>query len=288
VRYRNLCPSRLRLIIGATLATAGILAATTPAQAADPVRYQTYYSIFERGQQHIPYLDTTPYVPQGLAYWPEQDAMIVSYYHTDGGRAIIAILDRTTSTHLKTLYLDDSGHAGGLAMSGTYLWVASGTNVIRYSKATLAQSADGAQLTRDRGYTLLAGSFIEVIGDKMYVGSFDPDSSGRAYRYTLDSGQNPVYDGHSFTVPSKVQGMAITSTHFVWSRSYGRDNDSELTVDPRSGPITRTVVAPNMSEDLAIVNGELYVVYESGALKYADADYKVRTIHHGPLAELIP
>ena len=60
-----------------------------------------------------------------------------------------------------------------------------------------------------------------------------------------------------------------------------------MTVEPRDGAITRRVVAPNMSEDLATVGGELYVVYESGARKYADADYKVRTIHHGPLGELV-
>ncbi len=50
----------------------------------------------------------------------------------------------------------------------------------------------------------------------------------------------------------------------VWSRSRGRDNDSELTVDPRDGAITRRVVAPNMSEDLATVGGD-YADYVSGA-----------------------
>ena len=45
-------------------------------------------------------------------------------------------------------------------------------------------------------------------------------------------------------------------------------------------------MAPNMSEDMAVVDGELYVVYESGAQKFSDADYKVRTIHHGSLSVL--
>lgn len=68
-------------------------------------------------------------------------------------------------------------------------------------------------------------------------------------------------------------GSESTPTHFVWSRSYGRYADSELTVDPRDGAITRRLVSPNMSEDLATVGGEIY---------------KVRTVHHGPLGELIP
>src|SRR5690606_34104943 len=243
--------------------------------------------------RRIPYLDTTPYVPQGLTYWPAWDAMVVSYYDDNGGRARIAIVDRVTSVHLKSLYLDDYGHAAALATSANYMWLAStqsdGTKkVIRYRWSDVAAAADNSVLKRNKDYTLLASSFIEIYGNKMYVGTFKTDSNGTAYRYTLDANEEPVYDNHSFSVPPKVQGMAITATDFVWSRSYGRNNDSELTVDPRQGAITRRVVAPNMSEDLATVNGELYVVYESAAMKYSDSDYKVRTIHHGKLSVLIP
>lgn len=259
----------------------------------DPARYQTYYSMFLRGEQRIPYLDTTPYVPQGLTHWPATDAMVVSYYDDNGGRARIAIVDRGSSAHLKSLYLDDRGHAAALATSANYLWVAStqadGTKkVIRYRWSTVAGAANNSEITRTSDYTLRASSFLEIYGSKMYVGSFHTDSNGTAYRYSLDANEVPQYDDHSFTVPSQVQGMAITAEHFVWSRSYGRNNDSTLVVDPRSGPIVRTVTAPNMSEDLATVGGELYVVYESAAMKYADADYQVRTIHHGKTSALIP
>jgi hypothetical protein len=279
---------RRSIAAAAVAVTALLLLPQGTALADDPPRYQTYYSIFTRGAAHIPYLDTTPYVPQGLAYWPARDAMIVSYYHEDGGNARLAILDRTTSRHLKTLVLADTGHAQALAVSTNYLWLATTGRMVRYSLADVALTADGATLRENADYVLEAHSFVEITGSKMYVGSFHTDANGTAYRYTLDAAENPVYDDHSFTVPPKVQGMAITPTHFVWSRSYGQDADSELTVDPRAGAITRRLVAPNMSEDLATVGGELYVVYESGARKYAGADYKVRTIHHGPLAELIP
>lgn len=271
------------------LAALVITPLTAPAaHAADPARYATYYGIFSRGEQHIPYLDNTPYVPQGLAHLTEIDAMVVSYYDNNGAQARIAIVDRVTSEHHKTLSLDDSGHVQALATNDRYLWVASNRKVIRYSKSAILAAENGATVARDRDYTLLAASFLEITGDRMYVGTFELDGDGVAYRYTLDEDDNPVHDGHSFTVPSRVQGMAITATHFVWSRSYGRDNDSAIVVDPRSGPITRTVTAPNMSEDMATVGDQLYVVYESGAMKYADADYRVRTIHHGSLSTLIP
>lgn len=266
-----------------------LLLAAPAAQADDPPRYETYYSMFTRGEQKIPYLDTTPYVPQGLTYWPERNAMIVSYYHDGGGKARLAVLDRTTSAHIKTLVLNDTGHVHALATSANFVWVAtSGNKVNRYHKSTLSAAADGSEIARNKTYTLLATSFMEISGSKMYVGQFDSDNPSTAYRYSVDSAEDLRYDNHSFGIPAKVQGMAITSTHFVWSLSWGRDNDSQLVVDSRDGPISRTVTAPNMSEDLATVGGEVYVVYESGAMKYSDADYKVRTIHHGPLSELIP
>jgi hypothetical protein len=266
------------------------LALNAPAPSQDPPRYQDYYSIFTRGQTELPYLDTTPYVPQGLAYWPEQDAMVVSYYDDGGGKARIALLERTTSRHTKTLILDDTGHVGGLATSDRHLWVAStdgaDRRLIRYAKSDLAQAADGAQIARDADYPVPASSFVEVSDNTLYVGLFETGREGTAHRYTLDADEVPQNDNHSFAIPSNVQGMAITEGHHIWSRSFSQEADSEIAVDPINGPIGRTIVAPNMSEDLAVAGGELYVLYESAAQKFPDADYKVRTIHHGNLTDL--
>ncbi|MPY95371.1 MAG: hypothetical protein GEV08_20650 [Acidimicrobiia bacterium] len=283
---------RLHLLAAiSAVAALGVLLPAATAHADDPPRYETYYSIFTRGEQKIPFLDTTPYVPQGLAHLPEQDAMVVSYYDDRGGNAQIAILDRATSTHVKTLVLDDTGHVGGLATSANYLWVSS-TNgadkrLIRYAKSSLAEAPDGSQVARDADYAVPASSFVEISGDKLYVGLFDADQEGTVHQYTLDANENPQDDNQPFAIPSSVQGMAVTPEHIIWSRSFGRDNDSELVVDPLGGQAGRTVTAPNMSEDMAIVDGELHVVYESGAQKFSDADYKVRTIHHGSLSALI-
>src|SRR5262245_48940070 len=43
-----------------------------------------YYKIFNRGNAKIPGHDTR-WIPQGVTYWPEQDALIISYY--DGEHA---------------------------------------------------------------------------------------------------------------------------------------------------------------------------------------------------------
>jgi hypothetical protein len=35
-----------------------------------------------------------------------------------------------------------------------------------------------------------------------------------------------------------------------------------------------------MAEGMVLAGGEIHVLYESGSAHYADADYRVRTIHH--------
>jgi hypothetical protein len=115
-------------VIAATVFLVLLPDAGMVAPAKDPLRYVPYYSIFTRGQQNIPYIDTTSYVPQGLAYWPEHDEMVVSYYDNEGGPARLTFLDRTTSQRHKSVFLDASIHAATLTMSKNYLWVSASTS----------------------------------------------------------------------------------------------------------------------------------------------------------------
>jgi hypothetical protein len=287
MRWTNLYRS-----LAVAVAIVSVLLPAVSAQAADPPRYETYYSLFTRGSRQIPYLDTTPYVPQGLAHLPELHALVVSYYDDNGGSARAAIVDTTTSALIKTVVFDDVGHVQALATSTNYLWLATTTGstrkIVRYRRSAVVAAAEGAQIRRDKDYVLAANSFVEVFGNKMYVGTYVVDDNGTGYRYTLNAAEDPVYDNYSFSIPANVQGMAVTSTHFIWSRSNGRDNDSSIAMNRPGLAVLRTITAPNMSEDLAIADGKVFVVYESAARKYADADYQVRTIHHAQLSELLP
>jgi len=47
------------------------------------------------------------------------------------------------------------------------------------------------------------------------------------------------------------------------------------------------ITAPNMSEGVVFGNGKVHVLYESGAKKYAGADYRVKTVHHGRMSDLL-
>ena len=77
---------RLSLIPPVLILGAIALSTAVAVQAADPPRYATYYKIFDRGGALIPGKDSQ-FVPQGLAYWPEQDALVISYYDSKGGKS---------------------------------------------------------------------------------------------------------------------------------------------------------------------------------------------------------
>jgi hypothetical protein len=281
----------------ALLAAACALSLALPAaaSAADPERYRTYYDIFNRGNAKIPG-DDTRWVPQGLAYWPEQDALVISYYDGEYAKnSRLAVIDRESGAKRKILELPEQGHVGGLAMSPGYLWVASSGTVSRIAKAKLEGTADGGRLTTDSTYKLAATSFATMEGDDhLWVGKYESNrgTSAKAYRYPLTGEEPATGPDRTVTIPSNVQGMAVFGDKVVLSRSGGEgiDADSTLEVRPASDPASdqgRVIVAPNMSEGVVFGRGKVHVVYESGAAKYAGADYRVKTVHHGLTSALL-
>jgi len=281
----RLTPSVLRH--AAVLPAVAALAVPALPGAADPPRYHAYYHAFHRGPADVPGLRTS-LVPQGLTYWAARDALIVSYYDTAGGPSRIAIVDRRSGRYIKTLLLRTTGHVGGLGMTQSgHLWVATNNKLFRYPAATLDRGAEARTVDSDRTYNVPASSFVGVRGNDLWVGQFKRSGTPSAYPYRVDAFGALHRAGPAFRAPTRSQGMAVTDRHFIFSRSFGQDNDSQITSVGRgsagNGP---RLTAPNMAEGMVFAGGEIHVLYESGAKHYAGADYRVRTIHHAPVASL--
>lgn len=96
-----------------------------------------------------------------------------------------------------------------------------------------------------------------------------------------------------FSMTERIQGFAVTEKTVALSQSYGRTNRSTILLytnplgteahgttelNGKEIPVyfldgqqlSKTVVAPPMSEGLAAVGNELYILFESGADKYAN------------------
>lgn len=279
-------PSAFRHAL-AVLAVAA-LAAPALAGAAEPPRFRAYYKLFHRGPAQVPGLGSS-LVPQGLTYWAARDALIISYYDTAHRPSRIAIVDRKSGRYIKTLLLRTTGHVGGIGMTQSgHLWVASDGKLFRYPASTLDRATEGQTVDSDHTYKVEAWSFVGVRGNDLWVGRFDEKSgSAFAYPYQVNAFGALTRSGPAFPVPTRTQGMAVTDRHFIFSRSFGRDDDSTIvSVSRGSAGDGPNLTAPNMAEGMVFAGGEIHVLYESGAKKYADADYRVRTIHHAPVAGL--
>ena len=96
-----------------------------------------------------------------------------------------------------------------------------------------------------------------------------------------------------FSMTEKIQGFAITENTVALSQSYGRNNKSKIYLyenpmatqahqyfglNGKDIPVyfldgqvpSKSIVAPPMTEGLAVMDGQLYILFESGADKYAN------------------
>lgn len=280
MRTFTLLSSLLVLTVTAALAPAAAQAKTS--------RYAPYYALFDRGNAKIPGQDTR-WVPQGLAYWPERDALVISYYDGDKQKnSRLAAIDRVSGRRLQLYELNGAGHVGALAISGRYLWIGDSRKLHRYKLSVLNATGALPRITASKSFKVKASSFATVEGDKLWLGDFDKAAHSSAWRYSVTARGNLKWDGSWIQAPPQAQGLAISGNMAIWSRSFGRHNDSLIDVGPLGGTTaTRSILAPNMSQGLVVAGGELYVLYESGSGTYADADYRIKTVHHAPLAEVI-
>ncbi len=278
-------PSRF---LAALAACALILALPATTGAADPKRYRPYYKIFDRGNAKIPGHDTR-WVPQGLAYWPQRDALLISYYDGEKSKnSRLAAIDRASGKRLQLYELNGDGHVGALAIAGPYLWIGDSGKLHRYKISVLDATGELPRIKASESFKVKASSFAAVDGDKLWLGDFNRTTDSAAWRYAVGAGGELKYDGARIEAPPQAQGLAVADGKGIWSRSFGRDNDSIIDIGPL-GPdtYTRSIVAPNMAEGMVIAKGELHVLYESGSDAYADADYRVRTVHHGPVGKVL-
>lgn len=298
-----------RALLGGGLALAGsgvaALAGAAPSSAATPSKYaREYYKYFKLGPRAIPLSDTV-WTPQGLTSWGN-DKLIISYY--DGrqhkpndprwsawlkkhgpDKSRLVIVHRDTLRPIKTLILNTTGHVGGLAMAGGYLWVAQ-DGVLWCYPASRLNAASGTLIHATRSADVASKcSYAFAEGANVWVGSFNEKHRDTMYRYSVSGGK--LTRREELPTPSKVQGVAVVGNRIIWSTSYG-NVDSRFVVWPRrtkyngDPDIGNWITAPPRSEGIAYANGHLHVVYESSSKVFDTTPHRIRSIHHGVVPSL--
>ncbi|HWI51973.1 MAG TPA: lamin tail domain-containing protein, partial [Symbiobacteriaceae bacterium] len=218
-------------------------------------KYETFRAISSMGPV-VPGL-VQGLVPQGIAWWPGQDWLVTSHYITDGRPSVLTMVDAHTGSLVKSLrlYQEDGapyvGHAGGVAITGENLWIASGGFLYRIALQDLLAAPDNGNIAFAGRFPVETNaSFVSYADGILWAGEFyhppgnyntDPshhmtNSQGAEYGawiagYRIDpasdqpAGADPDY---IYSIRDQIQGMAITADSVILSRSYGRKNDSYL------------------------------------------------------------
>jgi hypothetical protein len=232
------------------------------------------------------------YVPQGLAALSNwngtgEDILLISAYEDengnkvpDGPSAIFGVVasGSRANTGLGRMLIS-SGHVGGIAVYKGFVYVGTEKTIRAYPVREVKRSLDGpnnntvhaAKSVYDASYTV---GFLGSGGGHLWAGRFSETETTKLNRYgQLNNDTGELRYQTQFFAPKKTQGVAVTADHVIFSTSYGRNNRSNIWVMPR-GATSRTDAnsycfrAPSMTEGVTLLNGRVWINYESKAYTY--------------------
>jgi hypothetical protein len=248
-------------------------------------------------------------VPQGVAVlnnWngTNEDLFLVSAYtdenhdkSPDGDSWIYAVVAGEGT--FKGAFRVYRGKAGGLAVAGGYLHVANTDTVRSYALSRVKDAIrdNGGYLASDASTGDSLASWVAADGGDIWVGNWNPDGRSWMHRRPVRADGLLGAAGPRVQVPKKAQGMAATSSHFIFSTSEGQWSRSNIYVVERgygeqleNKPLY-CFRAPTMSEGAVIWNANagaarFYVIYESKANTYLEGLNPTNEIDHAHYAKV--
>lgn len=242
------------------------------------------------------------FVCQGICALEDKGKIFVSGYMADDSASRIYVTDYESNNYYVSLSLEDgsdfTGHAGGIAVWGDRVYIASGSKLYFASAESILSCGNGERVTVTVGAEV-NNSASFVFGDEthVYVGEFhDGGAYVTDHPYETKNGtQYAIMSKYShddltkpekiYSIPDKVQGMCLTdSGNIVLSTSYGLSDsqyyvfkesdakDSGLTLDGAAVYILEDCIkrlsGPAMAEGLDFTDGKVITLTESASNKY--------------------
>ncbi len=230
------------------------------------------------------------------------DKILVSGYMMDDSASRIYITDLNSNAYYVTLKSpngkDFTGHAGGIAVNGDTVYIASGSKIHTVALATVLSAQNGDTVTIENQIKVNnSASFIYANDSYLYVGEFhDGGAYVTDHPYDSTEGKNyAIVSRYSYTdltkpdkvysIRNKVQGICFTADgQVVMSTSYGLTDsvyyvydeseatNSGLTLDGAPvyfmGELKKQIKGPAMAEGLDEYNGKIITLTESASNKY--------------------
>ena len=221
---------------------------------------------------------------QGFCFTAEY-ILMTSYAEGAGNPGSLLVFDRESGVYLATLAMREGSHLGGIAFDGENVWVCHSNSMtlerIPYGDIRrIAEDApeyciDVSALSAE--YRLKnTPSCITYFGGRLWVATHTKLFDSRMLSYSYDAGSDTLTALGSYDIPSKVQGIAFDDGGQVYlSTSYGRSNSSHLMLYSSLLALTRhpdepeiKIEMPPCAEELAVADGNIYIVFESASRKY--------------------
>lgn len=267
--------------------------------------YSEYYRISKEIAQ-IPGINSGT-TPQGLAYSDTEDVYLTTSYSSKGSY-LYAFGESVDGVLALALYENDNpftGHVGGVATSGSNVYIADGGHIYVIDLDTQVLNNTAGQIDIGNGYEVNNNaSFVFANEQFLYVGEFHDAKHNYVCEHPYGENNAIVsqynisffatnYDGIGSVVPlanisirDQVQGFAVSDDGtIILSTSYGIASSRFFIYEPSklsfsgevlySAPLlvldtpTDVIQAPPMMEDLDFdADGNLIVFNESACNKY--------------------
>ena len=233
--------------------------------------------------------------PQGICL-TEEYLIVTSYADSKNTFGECKVFDKHTGEHLVTLGMDKKSHLGGISYDGKNIWVCNSPRMeierisFAFVQGAISNHRGGfVDITNlMEGYRVdnLPSSLFYYDG-KLYVSTHTKWNNSKMISYFYDEQKNCLVKTDVYTIPAKVQGVALDDEERVYvSSSYGRENSSYLKIYSSLEDMHRNVNAyiemiemPPCSEGLVWEDEKLYILFESAGKKYIEGtDGKGRSV----------
>lgn len=241
--------------------------------------------------------------PQGLTV-TEDFLLISAYCHQHQHHSVIYVLDRETGARIKTIFLPDLPHVGGLAYDPNHqkIWVSNnagknaavaaitladikaydqrdGKPIVYQQKIALKELPRASALAYDHGYLVVALFSLKQTGQ---IVCYPIDDSGNLKGATnlLATPRNTtpaLLESASGTlaIPQKIQGVTFYKNFLLLSQSWGKQAGKIFVFDIHKTTdfsdlrqAKQTITTPPYLEQIIVEGDQLFALFESGAAAY--------------------
>ncbi len=240
------------------------------------------------------------FIPQGITLMNDY-ILITGYYESDKFSKVYVL--NNLGEIINTVELDTKSHVGGISYDAVndLIWLPDDNGVLNVYKASkflekkkvrkiksFKNVGEGLPDYQDKDKNLIA--YVAIDKEYLYIGNFYKTKNCfvKKYKITFDNKVKLEYID-SFYLPKKIQGITFyeknNKKYLIASSSFNRRTRSNIYIyeyDEKimdySNNLFKQIEIPPMAEQLDIKDDKLYIIFESSASKYPNAQDKVDSI----------